>query len=174
MLAAPRYGSVRKNSCLCVARILSYCYHCFLCDCLFFRASRGHQSRILILFLHFFAVCGRWRSSNWWLHAYIYSDRSWLPWHDREEVFFWEDINAWWERRLICIKNCGPFLIFLLAPVVQFAYWLICIKNCGTIFSGFLQYSHSWFYMDLEMLLACTFDSYWILYSFSWYDMIVG
>ena len=51
---APRHGSAPKNSCLCVARILSYCYHCFLCDCLFFRASRGHQSRILILFLHFF------------------------------------------------------------------------------------------------------------------------
>jgi len=32
---APRHGSAPKNSCLCVARILSYCYHCFLCDCLF-------------------------------------------------------------------------------------------------------------------------------------------
>ena len=26
---APRHGSAPKNSCLCVARILSYCYHCF-------------------------------------------------------------------------------------------------------------------------------------------------
>ena len=112
MLAAPRYGSVRKNSCLCVARILSYCYHCFLCDCLFFRASRGHQSRILILFLHFFALCRRWRYSNWWLLAY--TRIAWLPWHDRGGIFL-EDINAWWERRLICIKNYGPFLIFFVS-----------------------------------------------------------
>ena len=51
-------------------------------------------------------------------------------------------------------KNCGPFLIFLLAR--PDCLLINMHKKLCPFFSGILQYSHLWFYVDLEMLLTCT------------------
>ena len=101
----------------------------------------------------------------------LYSDRWWLPWHDRGGIFL-EDINAWWERRLICIKNYGPFLIFFVSSSSPVCLLINMHKK--------LWHNFFWFFTVFSFLVLYGFGdvaslyigSYWILYSFSWYDMI--
>jgi hypothetical protein len=190
--AAPRHESACKNSCLCVARILSYHYHCFLCDCMFMMFVLVTYFSVIYspnrVSMNFLGLLEDIKVTSWFYFCIF------LPYVDDEDPTTGDYLlilgslvaSMTWPTRYFfgghqCMVRTSINLqkkivahswSFLLARPI---YLLINMhkKLCLNFF---------WFFAVFLFLILCGFryvsslyiDSYWILYAFPWYDMIVG